>query len=134
MHRSKLCEVIIDCSEETLDAAVAFWSGALGMPARRPTDPADPYVNLEGTIGGLKIGLQRVRDRSRVHLDIEADDVEAEVRRLEALGATREAQVHTWWVMRDPAGLLFCVIPPQSDDFLARAHTWGAEEQDPAGK
>jgi hypothetical protein len=33
------------------------------------------------------------------------------VARLETLGATRVREVHGWWIMRDPAGLLFCVIP-----------------------
>lgn len=31
--------------------------------------------------------------------------------RLEKLGAERVQQAHFWQVMRDPAGLLFCVIP-----------------------
>jgi hypothetical protein len=33
------------------------------------------------------------------------------VARLERLGAERVQKVQTWWVMRDPAGLLFCVLP-----------------------
>jgi hypothetical protein len=33
------------------------------------------------------------------------------VARLERLGAKRVQQVQTWWVMRDPAGLPFCVLP-----------------------
>jgi hypothetical protein len=47
----------------------------------------------------------------RVHLDIHTDDVDAEVARLEGLGAKRVQQVQTWWVMLDPAGLPFCVLP-----------------------
>jgi hypothetical protein len=47
----------------------------------------------------------------RIHLDIHTDDVDAEVARLEGLGAKRAQEVETWWVMRDPAGLLFCVLP-----------------------
>jgi hypothetical protein len=48
---------------------------------------------------------------SRVHLDIHTSDLDAEVERLERLGATRVRQARSWWIMRDPAGLLFCVIP-----------------------
>jgi hypothetical protein len=60
-----------------------------------------------------------------VHLDIETDDVEAEVRRLEALGATRVEVVKTWQIMRDPAGLVFCVVRVQSPaEFAAHATTW----------
>ena len=48
---------------------------------------------------------------SRIHVDIHTDDLDAEVARLEGLGAERVQQVHRWWIMRDPAGLLLCVIP-----------------------
>jgi Glyoxalase-like domain len=70
--------------------------------------------------------LQRVHDTSRIHLDIETDDVEAEVQRLEALGARRKAQIETWWVMEDPCGHLFCVVPMHSPNFLAESHVWEA--------
>jgi hypothetical protein len=61
----------------------------------------------------------------RIDLDIETDDVDAEVRRLEALGATRVQRVRTWWVMQGPVGLLFCVVQPQRDDFPGRdSHEW----------
>ena len=46
----------------------------------------------------------------RVRLDIHTDDLDAEVARLERLGAERVQKVQTWWVMRDPVGLLFCVL------------------------
>ena len=59
-----------------------------------------------------------------MHLDIEADDVEAEVRRLEKLGAKRVAQIRTWWVMQAPTGQKFCVVRPQSRDFAERACNW----------
>ena len=39
-----------------------------------------------------------------------SDDVEAEVRRLEALGARRIRQVQSWWVMEAPTGQRFCVV------------------------
>lgn len=65
-------------------------------------------------LAGQDIGLliQRLGHGSgRVHLDIHTDDLDAEVSRLESLGAERVQQVHSWWIMRDPAGLLFCVVP-----------------------
>ena len=46
-----------------------------------------------------------------MHVDIHTDDLEAEVARLEGLGAQRVERVAHWWVMRDPAGLPFCVLP-----------------------
>jgi hypothetical protein len=77
-------------------------------------------------IPGLTFMVQRVGAEARLHLDIETDDVEAEVVRLEALGAERVRPVETWWVMRDPAGLLFCVVRVQNPDaFERQATTWG---------
>lgn len=124
MHHSKLCTIVIDCSQVTFDAGVAFWSAALGHPARRPDDPADPYVPLDGAAGGLSVLLQRIGSPSRIHLDIETDDVEAETARLEVLGAACVAQIDHWWIMRDPADHLFCVVPPQSPDFPSGAMAW----------
>ena len=74
---------------------------------------------------GLEVFVQRIGEGApRYHLDVETDDVEAEAARLEALGAERVEQIRSWWVMRDPAGLLFCVVRPQRDDFPAGAATW----------
>lgn len=101
-----------------------FWSGALGTGQRKDVD-GDPYVDLDRRIAGLEVFVQRIGDGdARFHLDIETDDVGAEVVRLEALGATRVEQVRSWWIMRDPAGLLFCVVPAHTDDFPGDAVTW----------
>ncbi|HWE62756.1 MAG TPA: VOC family protein [Chloroflexota bacterium] len=124
MHRSQLCGIVIDCSEQTFEAGVSFWSAALGRTAIRPDDPSDPYVGLEEGANGLILLLQRVDDTSRVHLDLETDDVEAEARRLEGLGATRVAQIERWWVMRAPSGHLFCVVPLQQGHTLDHAQVW----------
>ena len=68
--------------------------------------------------------LQRIEDDARVHLDFETDDVEAEVRRLESLGARRKEQRGSLWIMGAPSGHVFCVVPPQSDDFPGDANYW----------
>jgi hypothetical protein len=62
---------------------------------------------------------------SRVHLDIETDDIEAEVRRLESLGARRVKQVETWWIMEAPTGQRFCVVRAASPQFAEQASMWG---------
>ena len=61
---------------------------------------------------------------SRVHLDIETDDIDAEVLRLEALGAKKVQQVRDWWVMEAPTGQRFCVVRARKSDFERRANTW----------
>ncbi len=128
MHRSRLCHLIIDCSDETAPASLAFWSGALGKRPLNEFRENNPYVWLEGGAGTLALAIQTVRDASRIHLDIETDNVEAEVKRLEKLGATRHAFVEDWWVMCDPAGHLFCVVPPQTSDFAEKATVRASEE------
>jgi predicted enzyme related to lactoylglutathione lyase len=125
MHRSQLAGFIIDCQTEDLEAAAAFWSRALGLPRRASSSPEDAgYALLETAADGLHIEVQKVDHPSRVHLDIEADDVEAEVRRLEALGAKRLKQIRTWWVMEAPTGQRFCVVRPQRANFAAEANKW----------
>ena len=126
IHRSRLCSILLDCSTETMEAGVHFWQQALGTTGRRADDPTSPYVTLAGGAGGLEISLQEVHDASRIHLDIETDNVEAEVQRLEQLGARRKASIQTWWVMADPCGHLFCVVPEHSAAFAAQAHVWEA--------
>lgn len=125
MHRSRLTGALFDVPAEVFPAEVSFWSGALGRPFRADQDP--DYVHSDGLFSGLEIMVQKIGDgaAARVHLDVETDDVEAEVRRLEALGATRVQAVKSWWVMRDPAGLLFCVVRVQSpQEFATHATTW----------
>jgi hypothetical protein len=125
MHRSKLAGFIIDCQTMDLTGAAGFWGGALGMELRQlPPDEADRYVRLADPLERLHIEVQTVTHPSRVHLDIESDDIEAEVRRLEALGATRVAQVCTWWVMEAPTGHRFCVVRSSSPNFAMEAKQW----------
>ena len=125
MHRSRLAGFIIDCETDDLDRAAEFWSGALGYNARRSDDPSESnYVLFETGPDELHIEVQSVDHPSRVHLDIEADDIDAEVKRLEALGATRIKKVNTWVVMEAPSGQRFCVVRPQRDDFADKANEW----------
>jgi predicted enzyme related to lactoylglutathione lyase len=125
MHKSKLSGFIIDCQTEDLNGAANFWSSALGMPVRElPPDQAGYYKRLDDTQHGLDIEVQKVSHPSRVHLDIEADDIEAEVRRLEGLGARRVQAVSTWVVMEAPTGQRFCVVRASSKNFDARATQW----------
>lgn len=124
MHKSRLSNLIIDCQTEDIDAAARFWAEAIGRQVEADPDPNEPYRALPGPADEMKILVQAVDHPSRVHLDIETDDIEAEVRRLEGLGARRVAQVKTWWVMQAPTGHRFCVVRPQRPDFEAKANMW----------
>jgi hypothetical protein len=85
MHRSRLCTFVIDCHTDDLDAA-----------------PDEPMLLV-----------QQVDHPGRIHLDIETDDKEAEVKRLEALGAKVIEFRKRWYVMEAPTGQRFCVVNPQ---------------------
>jgi predicted enzyme related to lactoylglutathione lyase len=125
MHKSKLSGFIIDCQTGDLARAAGFWGAALGMPVRElPAAEAVSYKRLEDSRHGLDIEVQMVSHPSRVHLDIETDDVEAEVRRLETLGARRVEAVHAWWVMEAPTGHRFCVVRATSARFAEQATQW----------
>lgn len=125
MHKSRLAGFIIDCRTDDLHSAAAFWSGALGMQIRTlPGEEGDKYVRLLDPDDRLHVEVQSVSHPSRVHLDIESDDVAAEVRRLEALGARRVQQVSTWWVMEAPTGQRFCVVRAGEGSFAKQARRW----------
>jgi len=125
MHKSKLGGFIIDCQTDDLEGAANFWGSALGMPVRElPPEEAGLYKLLEDSQHGLDIEVQKVSHASRVHLDIESNDIEAEVRRLEKLGARRLQAISTWVVMEAPTGQRFCVVPAKSKNFNAVATQW----------
>src|SRR5690349_8471997 len=130
-HRSRLCHLVIDVPD--LDQGVAFWSAALNATEEPlPEQSRQIYRRLRLPDSEIRILLQKTSDpktfKERMHLDLETDDVEAEVTRLEALGATRwDHQVERgwdFWVLHDPWGNEFCVLPPMLPDLLARREPW----------
>ena len=125
MHKSRLGNVVIDCRTEDLDGAAEFWSKALGYEVQRRVGPGDEnYRALVNPPTQPKLPLQRVTHQSRVHLDIETDDVEAEADRLVSLGARRVEKIRNWQVMEAPTGHRFCVVRPQRSDFDSGATKW----------
>jgi predicted enzyme related to lactoylglutathione lyase len=127
MHKSRLSNIIIDCRTDDIDAAAKFWASAIGRVAESDADASEPYRLLEGPPNEMKMLVQAVRHESRVHLDIETNDVEAEANRLERLGAKRIAKVKTWWIMEAPTGQRFCVVRPQRADFEDNANVWQSQ-------
>ena len=125
MHKSRINGILIDCNTDDIDAAARFWAEALG----RDIDPKHPgtrgnYVMLETPPDEISVQIQRVEHESRVHIDIETDDIEAEVARLEKLGAAIDRRLDRWVVMRAPTGQRFCVVRVQRDGFLNSANSW----------
>ena len=123
MHRSRLAGFIIDCRTEDLEAAATFWSAALGLDLGGAAADDPGYRRLASPTAPFHVEVQQVKHDSRVHLDIETDDLEAEAARLEALGAKRIGNVKRWIVMEAPTGQRFCVVRGKPAT-LAEANTW----------
>ena len=114
----------LDIPPRHREAATAFWEIAVGARAR--TGERYPeYSAFEGE-GGRGLLLQGVGDdEGRVHFDIHTDNREAECERLLAAGATHVGGQDDWVVLRDPAGIIFCVVEvPGDHDSLVGAQTW----------
>jgi extradiol dioxygenase family protein len=126
MHRSRLAGFILDCQHGDLDSAARFWGRALGM-ADLGRD-GEVYTRLDASQRDLVVEVQRVDHESRVHIDIESDDIDAEADRLERLGARRIAKVKNWWVLEAPTGQRFCVVRAKTDlSVAAGANVWEDE-------
>ena len=125
MHHSRLCSMQIDCHADDIDAAAEFWAAALGRRVDRDhSGTRGNYVMLATPPDEPMVQIQRVEHESRVHLDIETDDIPAEVARLEALGATVVKELERWVVMQAPTGQRFCVVRLQRPGFPKNANRW----------
>ena len=125
MHHSRLCSMQIDCNVSDIDEAARFWAAALGRPVDMDHPGSrDKYRQLATLPDEPMVQLQRVEHESRVHLDIETDDIEAEVARLEKIGATVFKRFERWVVMQAPTGQRFCVVRVQRDGFDEDSNSW----------
>ena len=116
---------LIDVPTEQATEAATFWAAALDATAE--SEPGEPqYTDLKGALPGYVLAVQAVDDEPRYHLDIETDDVAAEVARLAGLGAVEVSSWQGCHTMRVPGGQLLCVIPLHSapENFAEHANTW----------
>jgi len=125
MHHSRLCALLIDCRTSDVDEAARFWGAALGRPVDlQHHDSRGNYRMLTTPPGEPIVEIQRVEHDSRVHLDIETDDIPAEVARLNQLGATVVERLERWVVMQAPTGQRFCIVRVQRPGFPTNANRW----------
>ncbi|MFC0625776.1 VOC family protein [Kribbella deserti] len=125
MHRSRVSTFLIDTPAEQAAEAATFWSAALGTSTQSP--PGEPqFIDLPGALTDHVLAIQSIEGEARYHLDIETDDVDAEVARLTGLGAVKLSQWLDCHTLRAPGGHLLCVIPLHSDPevFARHATTW----------
>jgi predicted enzyme related to lactoylglutathione lyase len=135
VHRSRVAHFVIDVAD--LDRGVSFWSAALGAVEEPVSEASRPiYRHLRLPDSRIRILLQKTDDKKvskeRMHLDLETDDVEAEVKRLEALGASRwdhqQERGFDFWVMRDPWDNEFCVLQVEFPELLAQREPWNHDQ------
>jgi predicted enzyme related to lactoylglutathione lyase len=125
MHRSRLCAILIDCKTTDVDEAARFWAEALGRPVDlKHAGSRGRYRMLETPPDEPIVQIQQVEHESRAHIDIETDDIPAEVARLENLGATVVGRLERWVVMQAPTGQRFCVVRVQRPGFPKNATSW----------
>ena len=127
-HRTRLSILLLDLPPEHHAAASPFWPGATGRTAA-PDPTHDKWASLGSFADGFHVEIQQTGPGTppRWHVDIETDDMAAEVARLAGLGATRHRFVEggRFWQMLDPAGLVFCVVGIQTgEEFDRHATTW----------
>jgi predicted enzyme related to lactoylglutathione lyase len=112
-------EIVVDAVDA--DGAAAFWKEALGYEFQ---SEKGAYTSLGPPEGDPRprLVIQRVDvvtpGKTAVHLDLRVDDPDAEVTRLEGLGARVAWRVDEtdrggsrWTTMAAPHGTLFCVVP-----------------------
>ena len=126
MHRSRLVGILFDTPAAQLASELEFWSSALGTATYSSPDE-EQFTALVGAVPDFLTVVQSVgEDAARYHVDIETDDLAAEVARLTSLGAVPVSRWKDAFTMRSPGGHLLCVVPVHSDpDVFARtAHSW----------
>ena len=106
-----------------VEKLASFWEQALPSSKRVYEDLDEGEIVLR-TADGYRLLFYKVPDdkivKNRLHLDLIPDDRDAEVARLEGLGATRtdigQTGEESWVVMADPEGNEFCVLRPGADE------------------
>jgi hypothetical protein len=106
----RLCGTFVDVPEADHARAVEFWSAALGRTPKVSEQFPD-YAQFEDVTPGLYFMVQATGDETRrCHLDFESPDRDSDVEELIRLGGSEVHREHHWVVMRDVAGVEFCVV------------------------
>jgi predicted enzyme related to lactoylglutathione lyase len=114
---SRLYTVVVDSHDPRKLAQ--FWAAALDYQVVYEAPDEVVVARDEDTYPGLIfVPVPEAKTvKNRLHLDLNPDDRDREVARLEGLGATRadvgQGPDVTWVVMRDPEGNEFCVLRPR---------------------
>jgi hypothetical protein len=114
---SSFYQLVIDSHDP--HALARFWAAALDQPILYETDEEVIVGADKNAYPGLCFVVvpEDKTIKNRLHIDLDPDDLDAEVARLLALGA-RRAEVGQgnvpWQVLADPEGNEFCVLQPHN--------------------
>ena len=111
-HTSYVDQVCLDIPPRRYDAELDFWAALTGWE-RRDRRPGSEFGRLTpGPEQPLQLLLQRLDDEQdtvTAHLDWATTDRDAEIEQHVAAGAEVEGRFEGWTVLRDPAGMAYCI-------------------------
>ena len=110
-HRSQVDQVALDLPRDVHATEREFWAALLHADLRPLAGDEFSAIDRRPELP-LRLLLHRLDEstgRTRAHLDLATDDRATEVRRHRELGAEVVGEHHQWTVLRDPAGLVYCV-------------------------
>ena len=112
-------QVCLDIPPSRYDDELAFWAAVTGWRRRDPAPGSEFGRVTPGPEQPLQLLLQRLDDEQEsvtAHLDWSASDHEAELAAHESAGAEVQGRFESWTVLRDPAGLTYCVTRRRPGD------------------
>lgn len=108
----QLSTLTFDCADAAKLAA--FWASVVGASVTE--DSTDEYAGLDG-VSGPSWSFARVPEpktaKNRLHVDLVVDDLDGEVDRVIALGASvvgTYGEAPRWTTLRDIEGNEFCLV------------------------
>lgn len=101
-HVSRLARVVIECHTDHVEHAAGFWSEALGHASEMDEDSNRAHLN--GPDGSVGLVVQGVHEEPSIHVEIETNDLQTEVKRLAALGAEKITVIDHSVIMQAPTG------------------------------
>ncbi len=124
MHKSRLSCIVIDCHTDHVEQAAGFWSQLLGFPSQADDGRRATVMTGEG---GVRLVIEAVADESRIHFDMETDDLSAEILRIEGIGGRKIAVVDHAVIMEAPTGHRFRLTAARNNIMPAGGVLWGED-------
>ncbi|MFI6866769.1 VOC family protein [Nocardia sp. NPDC050406] len=103
--------IFLDRPADRFDENARFWTTVTATSLSPTRGENSEFVTLLPESGRPSVKMQAVADDSRVHLDLDVDDVGAAAKRAQELGATLVLEHPDYIVLKSPHGMTFCLTP-----------------------